>query len=703
MRKIFALLALVMTVMTASAYDLKVGTSEHGTVTFKVGGSTVTTADEGQTVTVEITPAEGWAVGEVTGTWYAAVAATRTDINLLKDVTLSPVSGQTNQWTFTMQRAYVEISSTYKKLLTNTDITIDDIQATTYTGQAQTPSVTVKDNGTALTLNTDYTVSYSNNVNAGNATVTITGQGNYAGTITKAFTINKAAGRVVFSPWKFEKTFGDKDFTIQPSVTGNGSLTYSSRNSAVAKVNSGTGKVHIVSVGAVKITASLSSTSNYTASSDYYELTVNPAAVTADMISPIAEQTYTGGPLTPAVVVKHGKTELAEGTDYTVEYADNTEPGTATVTVTGKGNYAGEASTTFAIVNKATPDTEDEASVTIGATGKTTYTSTRDLDFTGSSAQAYIAVGYDANAKELTLARIYQVPAGMPILIKGSEGVNEIPFTSGVSYIYKNMFVGNTSGKSVEIGETDGDRTNYVLKSGEFKTVSTNAYIPTNKAYLQLPTTFPSPHAGNDLTVTLTPSGKSTLCASVDLDFSGISGMYAYAATGYNVVTKTVMLSRVLKASAGTPLLLKGQPNATYTIPSKAAQTTFENMFVGNTTGAAITVGETDGEMVNYYLGGGQFKPVVETLTVPDGKCYLQLPASAAANTRSAAFDDFEIEENNDILVIRLDAEGAGTTGMEGLLKADDGQEVYYNLKGQRTEKPGKGIYVKSGRKVIVK
>ena len=710
-QKIFALLALVMTVMTASAYELKVGTSEHGTITFKVGDNTdATSANEGDEVTVTITPADGWVVNQPSGQWYAAATRATEDISLLKDVTLTAVSGQQNQWTFTMQRANVEISATYKKLLTHTDIRINDIAVVTYNGQAQTPAVIVTDGSTPLAENTDYTVAYSDNTDAGTATVTITAVGtsdDYAGQTTTNFIIQPAAGWVTFNPWKFQKTFGDADFTIKPAVTGDGLVTYSSddRAGTIATVDGSTGKVHIVGLGVVRITASLPKTRNYNAASDWYELTVNAKPLDAGMISAIAEQTYTGGPLTPAVEVKHGQTTLVEGTDYTVEYADNTEAGTATVTVTGQGNYTGEASATFTIVNHAAPDTEDAASVTIGATGKTTYTASRPLDFTNASAQAYIAVGYDAADKQLTLARIYQVPADMPILIKGAEGVFEIPFAERVNYTYQNMFVGNASGKTVEIGETDGDRTNYVMKGGEFVTVNANAYIPAGKAYLQLPTTFPSAKAGSDLKVTLTASGKSTVCAPVDLDFSGFSDMYAYAATGYDTQARRVMLSRVLKASAGTPLLLKGQSNATYTIPSKAAQTTFVNMLVGNTTGAAITVGETEGQMVNYYLSSGQFKAVVDNLTVPDGKAYLQIPAPAAADrTRGAAFDDYQIEENNDILTIRVGGDADETTGIEGLLKAAaEGQEVYYDLNGRRTDTPRKGIYVKGGRKVIVK
>ena len=140
-RKLFSLLVLLMVAVTGAwadiipTYDLTVGTNDHGTVKFYVNETEVNTAAEGATVTVVITPNTGWVVNQPSGQWYAAVAAARSQrtasVDLLDKVTLTPVEGQTNQWTFTMARANVEISSTYKKLLTNTDITVQDITALT--------------------------------------------------------------------------------------------------------------------------------------------------------------------------------------------------------------------------------------------------------------------------------------------------------------------------------------------------------------------------------------------------------------------------------------------------------------------------------------------------------------------------------------------------------------------------------------------
>ena len=59
---------------------------------------------------------------------------------------------------------------------------------------------------------------------------------------------------------------------------------------------------------------------------------------------------YTGKALTPAVTVEVSGKQLKNNQDYTVTYLNNKELGTATVTVTGKGNYAGSKKLTFKIV-----------------------------------------------------------------------------------------------------------------------------------------------------------------------------------------------------------------------------------------------------------------------------------------------------------------------------------------------------------------
>jgi len=73
-----------------------------------------------------------------------------------------------------------------------TDDMIANIPSVTYNTRAHTPDVTVTFNGSTLEAGKDYGVAYTNNISAGTATVTVTGKGNFTGTASKTFTINKA-------------------------------------------------------------------------------------------------------------------------------------------------------------------------------------------------------------------------------------------------------------------------------------------------------------------------------------------------------------------------------------------------------------------------------------------------------------------------------------------------------------------------------
>ncbi len=70
--------------------------------------------------------------------------------------------------------------------------TFAPIADVTYNTKAHTPEVTVAISGRTLEADKDYTVSYASNINAGTVTVTVTGKGNFTGTASKTFTINKA-------------------------------------------------------------------------------------------------------------------------------------------------------------------------------------------------------------------------------------------------------------------------------------------------------------------------------------------------------------------------------------------------------------------------------------------------------------------------------------------------------------------------------
>ena len=86
--------------------------------------------------------------------------------------------------------------------------------------------------------------------------------------------------------------------------------------------------------------------------SNTVSVTIGPKSIADSTvkIAPIPNQVYDGGnELKPLPVVKDGATTLKKGTDYTVSYTNNTNAGTATLTITGKGNYEGTKAANFTI------------------------------------------------------------------------------------------------------------------------------------------------------------------------------------------------------------------------------------------------------------------------------------------------------------------------------------------------------------------
>ncbi|MBE6029085.1 MAG: hypothetical protein E7226_02910 [Clostridiales bacterium] len=79
------------------------------------------------------------------------------------------------------------------------------------------------------------------------------------------------------------------------------------------------------------------------------EFTINPASINSATVAAITAKTYNGKAQTPAVTVSFGGKNLVKDKDYTVVYANNTNAGTAKVTVTGKGNFTGTKAATFKI------------------------------------------------------------------------------------------------------------------------------------------------------------------------------------------------------------------------------------------------------------------------------------------------------------------------------------------------------------------
>ena len=211
----------------------------------------------------------------------------------------------------------------------------------TYTGNELTQTVTVTVNGKTLTVGMDYTVSDLTGTEPGSYPVTVAGTGNYTGEVTKSFTISKAqissaaitydAGPYGYTgkEWKPEVTVSFNSATL----TAGNDYTVSYENN----INAGTAKIIITGIG-----------DHFTGLTEK-TFTINSAEISGCTFAPIADVTYNTKAHTPEVTVAISGRTLEADKDYTVSYAPNVNAGTATVTVTGKGNFTGSANTTFTI------------------------------------------------------------------------------------------------------------------------------------------------------------------------------------------------------------------------------------------------------------------------------------------------------------------------------------------------------------------
>ena len=220
---IFTLFALIMTFMGARAQEsttyiveLTNGSLPAGaslTMTYQLGTDDAVDVSEflngdehaapvpaGATVTLTLTPAEGYAVGTVTGETFmdgsemkSRTRGSNPAISILGDVTITQSTTDANVFTYTQPTANVRLTVSWKKLIQKSWITLTGATDLVYDSKDKTPDVTVTDGGTDITK--EFEITYNNNTNAGEATVTVTAKStstDYTGSETLTFTITRA-------------------------------------------------------------------------------------------------------------------------------------------------------------------------------------------------------------------------------------------------------------------------------------------------------------------------------------------------------------------------------------------------------------------------------------------------------------------------------------------------------------------------------
>lgn len=220
--------------------------------------------------------------------------------------------------------------------------TISPIPAQQYTGSEVKPSLTVRCGNSILMEGTDYTVTYSNNINIGTATATIRAlnNANYTGSASVKFSIGNDVGGFIISG--YAPSYAYTGNAITPGVvveTGSRTLTPGTDYtvSYSNNVNAGTATITVTGIGRYSGTQ----TANFV---------IEPKSMQSLSTTDIADRTYTGDAYTPDITVSDGGKVLTKGVDYTVTYTNNTNPGTASILIQGtSNNYSGTKVVSFKI------------------------------------------------------------------------------------------------------------------------------------------------------------------------------------------------------------------------------------------------------------------------------------------------------------------------------------------------------------------
>lgn len=425
------------------------------------------------------------------------------------------------------------------------------VPSVTYNGKAQKPAVTVKYNNYKFKNGADYTLSYKNNTKIGTATVTVKGKGKLSGTKSVTFKINAKPIKNAVITYNNSLTYNGS--TLSPAVTvkyGNATLKKNTDYTVAYSnnVNAGTGTITITGKGiyggSVKKT-----------------FTIKKLGISATAVSGTGNKVYTGSMIKPVPAVKVGGRTLKNGTDFTVSYKNNTEPGTATLKVTGKGNYSGSVSKTFKITARAINDVE----VTVP-----------DTVFTGEQVKPDVVVSYGnyqfTNNSDYTLSFKDNVNIGTASVVV--TGKNHLSGSRTVTFPIEKADISST-----EIAVKDATFTGSAIKSGVDVRLG-NVTLKEGTHY-----TLSYKNNVNAGTVQVTISGKGSLegavtksftIAKADISKASISASGTYAPDGVKIGINAKFGNYTLKSS-----------DYSFTAPTAAGEQTLTISGNGNFSGKA--------------------------------------------------------------------------------------------------------------------
>ena len=312
-----------------------------------------------------------------------------------------------------------------KKSIAGAKVTLLDGNCV-YDGTRKTPAIKVVDGDKELVEGTDYTVEYGKATKADPAlnigpgadagVFVLQGIGDYDNAILASFDIKKNPAFSV-NPAELTLNVGDwVSYTADEPVSEAGHETVQligimgelyirSDDAAVAKVSTAQDKpgwIQAVSAGTATVTLTSDETDEYWAATTPLKIKVRECDLSSDackVTMKTSSAVYTGSELKPAVTVTYNGVALKAGTDYSVEYSNNVNVGTAAVTVKAvEGKTTGSVSKTFKITPAPQTLTVKKGSKAIEKGGTVAVAPGQTLKLTVAGAQGNLAVKSAASA-----------------------------------------------------------------------------------------------------------------------------------------------------------------------------------------------------------------------------------------------------------------------------------------------------------------
>lgn len=224
-------------------------------------------------------------------------------------------------------------------------ITINGLEASySYTGGPILPNFEAVSNGEKLQEGRDYICHVFNNIDPGTAKLILTGTGDYFGTVYFDFTVDMAliseASVIGLSP---SYRYTGERICPEPRVTLGSRILKKGKDYYLWYSNN-------INIGVAELT--IRGRDGYQGEI-VKEYTIDPIPIEDLEIEDFdTSYVWTGNAISPPFTVKNGDTLLRKDRDYTVSWQNNTNPGLATVTITGAGIYTGTINREFEIVKE---------------------------------------------------------------------------------------------------------------------------------------------------------------------------------------------------------------------------------------------------------------------------------------------------------------------------------------------------------------